>query len=180
MRSTAIARTSPSIKSRRQWILFSKNSMIQRRQQRLLADLMKRTAAKDISNGKDFFNPYSSKFGTIKEGDVSGKSFKRLHRFRYSPTVWYGNNEVHLHPWKRRRLSVREALRLQTVPDSYVMPEDVPLCAKFKVIGNGVPCLLAQKLAEAVSAFIETNQRAVRPAAAVRTMAAASLAEARW
>jgi DNA (cytosine-5)-methyltransferase 1 len=110
-----------------------------------------------LPNGKDFFNPYSAKFGTIKEGDVSGKSFKRLHRYRYSPTAWYGHNEVHLHPWKRRRLSVREALRLQTVPDSYVMPAESPLCAKFKVIGNGVPCVLAQKIAESISSFIETS-----------------------
>jgi len=107
-----------------------------------------------LTNGKDFFNPYSEKFGLIKEGDVSGKSFKRLHRYRYSPTAWYGNNEVHLHPWKKRRLSVREALRIQTVPDTYVMPDDVPLCSKFKVIGNGVPCLLAKKLAVAISEFI--------------------------
>ncbi len=121
-----------------------------------------------LPNGKDFFNPYSKKFGTIKEGDVSGKSFKRLHRFRYSPTAWYGNNEVHLHPFKRRRISVREALRLQTVPDSYVMPEETPLCAKFKVIGNGVPCLLARRIAESIYQFIETSveQHQARQAAA--------------
>ena len=112
-----------------------------------------------LPNGKDFFNPLSTKFGTIKEGDVSGKSFKRLHRFRYSPTAWYGHNEVHLHPWKPRRLSVREALRLQTVPDSYVMPEETPLSAKFKVIGNGVPCQLAQKIAESIRTFIEESAR---------------------
>ena len=64
-----------------------------------------------------------------------------------------------MHPWKKRRLSVREALRLQTVPDTYVMPEDVPLCAKFKVIGNGVPCQLAQRIAEYLHQFIEANQR---------------------
>lgn len=110
-----------------------------------------------LPNGKDFFVPYSAKFSTIREGDVSGKSFKRLHRYRYSPTAWYGNNEVHLHPWKKRRLSVREALRLQTVPDSYIMPEEIPLCAKFKVIGNGVPCRLALKIAEAIRCFIEKS-----------------------
>jgi len=110
-----------------------------------------------LANGKEHFVPHSEKFKTIREGDVSGKSFKRLHRYRYSPTSWYGNNEVHLHPWKPRRLSVREALRLQTVPDSYVMPEDSPLCAKFKVIGNGVPCQLAEKIAGAIAEFIRTS-----------------------
>ena len=36
---------------------------------------------------------------TIPEGESRGKSFKRLHRWRYSPTAAYGNNEVHLHPY---------------------------------------------------------------------------------
>jgi len=111
-----------------------------------------------VANGKDCFKPYSKKFQVIKEGDVSKKSFKRLHRFRYSPTAWYGNNEVHLHPWKPRRISVREALRLQSVPDSYIMPAEVPLSTKFKTICNGVPCLLAKHLAEAINKYIQDGQ----------------------
>jgi len=111
-----------------------------------------------LANGRDFFTPYSSKFGEIDEGDVSGKSFKRLHRYRYSPTAWYGNNEVHLHPFKQRRLSVRESLRLQTVPDAYEMPADAPLSAKFKVVGNGVPCRLAHLIASTLKNFIEESE----------------------
>jgi DNA (cytosine-5)-methyltransferase 1 len=110
-----------------------------------------------LPNGKEWFKPKSQKFTTIQEGDSSGKSFKRLHRFRYAPTAWYGNNEVHLHPFKARRLSVREALRLQSVPDVYVMPKDSPLSAKFKVICNGVPFTLAAKLAECIASFISTG-----------------------
>jgi DNA (cytosine-5)-methyltransferase 1 len=108
----------------------------------------------DLPNGRDFFVPHSRKFGERSEGDVSNKSFKRLHRYRYSPTAWYGNNEVHLHPWKPRRLSVREALRIQTVPDAYVLPEGAPLGAKFKLIANGVPVLMAQRVAQAVRDFL--------------------------
>lgn len=103
-----------------------------------------------LPNGGDTFKAKSKKFKKIKEGDISGMSFKRLHRHRYSQTAWYGNNEVHLHPWEPRRLSVREALRLQTVPDSYVFPDDATLSSKFKVVGNGVPCKLAEHLAKAV------------------------------
>lgn len=111
----------------------------------------------NLPNGKEFFNPYSSKFSVIAEGDVSRKSFKRLHRNRYSPTAWYGNNEVHLHPWKPRRLSVREALRIQSVPDTYVLPGKYPLTSKFKLIANGVPCKLAQAIAESVKSFLPSN-----------------------
>jgi len=112
-----------------------------------------------LPNGKEFFNAYSEKFWTRAEGDVSAKSFKRLHRHRFSPTVWYGNQEVHLHPWKPRRLSVREALRIQTVPDEYVLPADQPLSAKFKLICNGVPCLMAEELGWSVMAFLKRAQR---------------------
>ena len=55
-------------------------------------------APTNLSNGLEAFKPYSSKFWKIPEGSSSGKSFKRLHRYKYSPTAWYGNNEVHLHP----------------------------------------------------------------------------------
>ncbi|MDX1965432.1 MAG: DNA cytosine methyltransferase [Pirellulales bacterium] len=108
-----------------------------------------------VANGCDFFNPYSDKFKQVKEGDVSRKSFKRLHRYRFSPTAWYGNQEVHLHPWKARRLSVREALRIQTVPDEYVLPSDMTLSAKFKMTCNGVPCIMANHLASMVQIFLE-------------------------
>lgn len=107
-----------------------------------------------LMNGNEHFNPHSKKFWEIQEGDVSRKSFKRLHRYRFSPTAWYGNQEVHLHPWKARRLSVREALRIQSVPDEYVLPESMTLSAKFKMICNGVPCVMAFNLGIAVQKFI--------------------------
>ena len=109
----------------------------------------------EIANGCDFFNPYSDKFTEIKEGDVSRKSFKRLHRYRFSPTAWYGNQEVHLHPWKPRRLSVREALRIQSVPDEYILPAHLALSTKFKLTCNGVPCLMAYHLAKAIMVFLK-------------------------
>ena len=99
-----------------------------------------------LPNGKEYFNSYSKKFWDRDEGDVSSKSFKRLHRFRYSPTAWYGNQEVHLHPWKPRRLSVREALRIQSAPDEYVLPPGKSLSEKFRLICNGVPCRMAELL----------------------------------
>lgn len=96
-----------------------------------------------LPNGRDYLLPKSAKLDQIPEGDVSRKSFKRLHRWRYSPTAAYGNNEVHLHPFEPRRLTVREALRLQSVPDSYALPRSMPLTMKYKTVGNGVPVKLA-------------------------------------
>lgn len=113
-----------------------------------------------LPNGKEHFKPYSEKFNSRQEGDVSSKSFKRLHRFRYSPTAWYGNNEVHLHPIEARRLSVRETLRIQTVPDEYILPPEYPLSAKFKLICNGVPCRMAKRVAESISMFLDPARSA--------------------
>ena len=108
-------------------------------------------------NGKDYFTPRGglARMQTIEEGDVSKKSYKRLHRWRYSPTVAYGNNEVHLHPYKARRLSAAEAMSLQTLPEAFELPSDMTLTDKFKTIGNGVPYLLSSGIAKTVYDFLE-------------------------
>ena len=66
-------------------------------------------------NAEHYFQPRAglSKFKSIQEGDDLKKSYQRLHRWRYSPTAAYGNNEVHLHPYKPRRISAAEALAIQ-------------------------------------------------------------------
>ena len=109
-------------------------------------------------NAKDFFTPRGgiSKMETIEEGDVSKKSYKRLHRWRYSPTVAYGNNEVHLHPYRVRRISAAEALSLQTLPKDFVLPEDMTLTDKFKTIGNGVPYLLSSGIAKTIYDYLDS------------------------
>lgn len=112
-------------------------------------------------NSGDFFTPRAglAKMRRFDEGDDSKKCYKRLHRWRYSPTAAYGNNEVHLHPYKARRLSVAETLAIQSLPKSFALPPDVSLSAKFKTIGNGVPYLLAKGVAEAVRSFLEREAR---------------------
>lgn len=108
-------------------------------------------------NGRDVFKVREglAKMQNIAEGDVSRKSFKRLHRWRYSPTAAYGNNEVHLHPYKARRLSVAEAMAIQSLPAWFELPIDMSLSKKFKVIGNGVPVLMSSKIARALNDFID-------------------------
>jgi len=115
---------------------------------------------KSIPNAREYFNLYvkEAELNKIGEGETNRPSFKRLHRFKYSPTACYGNNEVHLPPYKNRRLSVRETLRIQGVEDSYVLPPELPLTKKFKMIGNGVPVPLAEAVANAVKDFIKVNK----------------------
>lgn len=103
-------------------------------------------------NSKMGFRPKAGlkRFLEVQEGDDSRKSFKRLHRFRYSPTACYGNNEVHLHPTKARRITVAEALAIQTAPKKFALPDTITLSAAFKTIGNGVPVVMAEGLANMI------------------------------
>ena len=113
-----------------------------------------------MPNSLHYFQPRAgiTKFAAVDEGDVSKKSYKRLHRWRYSPTACYGNNEVHLHPYKIRRISVAEALAIQSLPKEFVLPDSMTLTNMFKTIGNGVPYLAAKGIAETILDFLSTNQ----------------------
>lgn len=90
------------------------------------------------------------RFKAVAEGDDSKKSYKRLHRWRYSPTAAYGNNEVHLHPYKPRRITVAEALAIQSLPKEFELPSYMTLSNMFKTVGNGVPYLAALGIAKSI------------------------------
>lgn len=108
-------------------------------------------------NANHFFTPRAglAKFKVIEEGDDSKKSYKRLHRWRYSPTAAYGNNEVHLHPYLSRRISAAEALSIQSLPKEFELPADMSLTNMFKTIGNGVPYLASKGLALTVRDYLK-------------------------
>jgi DNA (cytosine-5)-methyltransferase 1 len=110
-------------------------------------------------NSKAHFTPRAGieKMRTVSEGDTSRKSYKRLHRYRYSPTAAYGNNEVHLHPYKERRISAAEAMAIQSLPKEFELPCEMSLTDMFKTIGNGVPFLLSDGIAKTIRYFLEVN-----------------------
>jgi DNA (cytosine-5)-methyltransferase 1 len=55
---------------------------------------------------------------------------------------------THIHPSQTRTISVREAARLQSFPDCFYFAGGMG--AKFQLIGNAVPPLLAERIAAAV------------------------------
>ena len=113
-------------------------------------------------NSNMYFQPRAGirRFTTKDEGDDEKKCYKRLHRWRYSPTAAYGNNEVHIHPYLPRRISVAEALAIQTLPADFALPEDISLTDAFKTIGNGVPYIAAHGVAETIYDYIQQNNPA--------------------
>ena len=56
------------------------------------------------------------------------------------------------HPIENRRYTIREIARIQTFPDSFEFIDDTPknIVAMYKVIGNAVPCRLAEVIANAI------------------------------
>jgi DNA (cytosine-5)-methyltransferase 1 len=116
-------------------------------------------------NSQHHFRPRAGikRFASVAEGDDSRKSYKRLHRWRYSPTACYGNNEVHLHPYKVRRISVAEALAIQSLPKNFVLPDKMSLTNMFKTIGNGVPFLASKAIAQSIIDFLATTEWSYKP-----------------
>ena len=154
-------RTHPEAKTKYDWPITTPFGSVSYRPPGLPEELMVGPLICDqqhlsmLPNGTEGFYPYSRRFKTVDEGDVSKKCFKRLHRWRYSPAAAYGNNEVHLHPTEPRRLTVREAMQIQTVPENYALPADMTLSSKFKTIGNAVPVRLAKAMARSLKEVVD-------------------------
>lgn len=66
------------------------------------------------------------------------------------------------HPTENRRYTIREIARIQTFPDDFLFIDESPkdIVAMYKVIGNAVPCHLAEVIASAIyeQAFEEVDQ----------------------
>ncbi len=60
----------------------------------------------------------------------------------------------YLHPSAHRPITVREAARLMSFPDDFVLPEDQAMSSVARQVGNAVPPLLARRIAEALAASL--------------------------
>lgn len=86
----------------------------------------------------------------FKQSDDQKKarSFRRLIWDKASPTIAFGNREIHLHPEGKRRLSIFEAMLLQGFPTSFVLEGN--FSEQVTQISNAVPPPLARSVAAAV------------------------------
>jgi DNA (cytosine-5)-methyltransferase 1 len=95
--------------------------------------------------------PRSKKFttaGALLEGQAWGRSFRTLKWDEPSWTVAYGNREVHVHPKGHRRLSMYEAMRLQSFPDHYALVGNIS--AQTRLVSEAVAPRMAWHLANAI------------------------------
>ncbi len=94
--------------------------------------------------------PMSLKFGSRKDFKKKrianfANVFRRLHRNRPSVTMVPGHNAFPIHPTENRSLTVREAARLQTLPDWLeITGSRQNQCVQ---VGNAVPVTLAESIA---------------------------------
>lgn len=70
--------------------------------------------------------------------------YRRLSANQPSITVGNYRKSMLIHPWEDRGLSVREAARLQSFPDSYIFCGSIGF--QQQQVGNAVPPMLASKL----------------------------------
>lgn len=103
------------------------------------------------------FTPKSERIKNAIAGEYTQKSFKRLHWDRPSYTACYGNNEVHIHPDQNRRLTVREAAKIQHFPDYWTFLGS--LSSEFKQIGNAVPTSLGYGVIKSVLEHVSIENK---------------------
>lgn len=96
--------------------------------------------------------PKSKRFQDPDKDYGDGRSFKRLVWEKPSPTIAFGNREIHVHPSGRRRLSVYEAMLLQGFPNDFVLIGN--LSEQVEQVSNAVPPPLSRSLAAAVKKAI--------------------------
>jgi DNA (cytosine-5)-methyltransferase 1 len=98
-----------------------------------------------------FNNKYDKYVTELELKDIKFEQSLRISNWnRPSDTITATGPEIH--PNKKRRMSVRECARIQTFPDSFIFYGS--LGNMYKQVGNAVPVLLAEKLANSIKRLI--------------------------
>ena len=99
---------------------------------------------------------------TLKENtytDVSRTQntiYQRLNYEKPSGTVVNVRKSMWIHPTINRAVSIREAARLQTFPDSFVFCGTKD--SQYQQVGNAVPPILAKAIAEHLASYLDQKK----------------------
>ncbi|MCY7439417.1 DNA cytosine methyltransferase [Bacillus altitudinis] len=110
----------------------------------------------------DLPEPYSQdcgKFWTPKSEYTYGQANRVQSLIKPSNTIpAYHNSGQPIHPTEApRRFTVRECLRIQSVPDTYVLPDDISLSAQYRIVGNGIASRVAWYIGIALADQLKEN-----------------------
>jgi DNA (cytosine-5)-methyltransferase 1 len=87
--------------------------------------------------------------------DVFGRLWWDRPAFTIRTEFYKPEKGRYLHPSEHRPITVREAARCMSFPDDFILPEDQAMTTIAKQVGNAVPPLLAQRVAEVVAALLD-------------------------
>lgn len=103
-----------------------------------------------------FDDKYDKLVTTYVEKEIKFEQSLRITNWdRPSDTITATSPEIHIN--KKRRLSVRECAILQTFPNDYIFTGS--LNRMYTQVGNAVPVLLAQKIAEGIKSVLNTKKK---------------------
>ncbi len=100
-----------------------------------------------IESGKDW---------VMYEQEGFKDKMRRINWREPSPTIvahLAKDGYMFLHPWHHRSITVREAARIQSFPDSFVFTGS--MSSQFRQVGNAVPPLLAKAIGDSVMEVIK-------------------------
>ena len=108
---------------------------------------------KKLKQGENFHDLDEKFKSTYSNPERTQSSiYKRLNYDEPSGTVTNIRKAMWIHPVKNRALSIREAARLQSFPDSFVFVGTKD--SQYQQIGNAVPPMMARVIAETVLELI--------------------------
>ena len=81
--------------------------------------------------------------------DEPGKTVRAQGKLKTDGSGQKNSSHQAIHPDEARQLTPRECARLQTFPDWYPFPPS--LVNAYRIIGDAVPCRLAQVVGEALA-----------------------------
>jgi len=96
--------------------------------------------------------PESTKKRYKSAENIHGNIYKRLSWTTTSPTIVHVRRAMLLHPKKNRILTVREAARLQSFPDTFAFKGHIH--NQYQQVANAVPPLVAEALAHFYSNYL--------------------------
>ena len=98
--------------------------------------------------------------------DVFGRLWWDRPAFTIRTEFYKPEKGRYLHPSAHRPITVREAARLMSFPDDFVLPEDQSMTSIARQVGNAVPPLLARHIATAMrDQLVAADRHRVRAAA---------------
>lgn len=110
-----------------------------------------------LGQGENFHDLDQSLKTTYSDAERTQNTiYLRLKYNEPSGTVVNVRKSMWIHPLHNRALSIREAARLQTFPDSFVFCGTKD--AQYQQVGNAVPPLLAKAIAERVGEMLDSEK----------------------